>query len=735
MTTRDISVVRAAIDKIVKLLTNNTSITVTQQGAKAFVAYDPRTGAVKQVNIPKLPDNASDLIIAAAQGFLDHEVGHVLFTDQKTVVKAAKENKRVKNIHNLLEDVYVENKMIERFRGSVGNLEAVRKFHIEKIALPEITKAVSVGDIEKASSYAAALKFRAWGGQTAAIDFFAKHPEIDALTKPLEERFGAELIAKVSKLKSSEDAFAFAKKMDGKSAPAPKEEPPSSKGPSAGKPTPKGTPPEEDTVPADEEDCEPPIDEGTTHAETDDSGKERDEKSKSEEAGKDGGEDGDGATSKEGSDEDAEKDEGEATGESETPGSEPDPSMEASEPELHGDDDDEPPAEGEEGGDTDDGIGSEDDPFDDMDDTGEASGEDGTGASDDSGEKSETTGKHIDDSSEEADDDRDDGDDDLGRAFEEARDFDDEAARALTTIAVKEMKESEYRVFSTEWDKIVPAPLARNDSSITKMVDKTQHMIAGIQKQLERAMAAKDRKTWNPGLRRGRVAPGALFKTAVGDDRVFRQRYETRAKNTAVSLLVDCSGSMSWSGRIAIAGTAAYALSSTLERLRIRHEVIGFTTKKSNAMTSAMNAEGLGISYNRSQALYMPVFKSFDGRLDVEARSRIAHLTEHPDWLNENVDGECVQIAGHRLRTQRAERHILIVLSDGMPACPGGGGALNPHLKKTVKDLEGKGVEVVGIGIETDAVKSFYSRHIVLRDLEELPTTVVGQLTKLLLAP
>ena len=49
-------------------------------------------------------------------------------------------------------------------------------------------------DIEKASSYAAALKFRAWGGQTAAVDFFAKHPEIDALTKPLEERLGAELM-------------------------------------------------------------------------------------------------------------------------------------------------------------------------------------------------------------------------------------------------------------------------------------------------------------------------------------------------------------------------------------------------------------------------------------------------------------------------------------------------------------------------------------------------------------
>ena len=45
MTTRDISVVRAAIKKVVKLLTNNTSIKVTQRGAKAFVSYSARTGS------------------------------------------------------------------------------------------------------------------------------------------------------------------------------------------------------------------------------------------------------------------------------------------------------------------------------------------------------------------------------------------------------------------------------------------------------------------------------------------------------------------------------------------------------------------------------------------------------------------------------------------------------------------------------------------------------------------
>ena len=756
--TKDIAVIREAITKVVGLLTNQ-AITVTQRGAKAFVSYRPN-GSIASVNLPYIPDDASEEFIAAVQGFLDHEVGHVLYTDPKIVHKAAALGARVKNLANALEDVYIERRMTEAFRGSVGNLESVRRFHIEKMADPKIKAALAAGDTATAAGYAGLIQFRAWGGQQTAKDYLTANPAIAALNDEMAKRIGPELIAKIASISSSKESLNLAKAIKAKLDPVEPKKPEAPTKPKDGGD--KGDGEKDKSEKGEGEKGEGKGERDKTKSETDDSGKKRDEVSKTDETGEAGGD----VEGDEPADDAEESDEPKPEpSDKPEPGEDPDAGGEPTEepepePEAEPDDtergsgDGEPdegePDRGERDGESDEDLDDEsDDSLGDESGDGEgegeedgegeeggggdASGEEGEGAADEGGDKSSTTGSHLDESSDVAEV---GGEPDLGGTFEVDRDFDKEASEALTTAATSELRSSDYRVFSTDWDKVVPAQKSHNPAAVTAMADKTQHMIAGIQKTLERAMAAKDRKTWNPGLRRGRIAPGALFKTSVGDDRVFRQRYETRAKSTAVSLLVDCSGSMAYDDRIGKAGLAAYALSSTLERLKIAHEVIGFTTTAPRALKAAMEAEGLGLRYARNEALYMPVFKSFGERLNVDAKARIAALTEYPGWLSQNVDGECVQIAARRLKTQRAERHILIVLSDGSPACPGDGFAQEKHLRKVVKDLEEKGgVEVVGIGIETDTVRHFYSKSLTLNDIRELPTTVVGQLTKLLLAP
>jgi cobalamin biosynthesis protein CobT len=322
---------------------------------------------------------------------------------------------------------------------------------------------------------------------------------------------------------------------------------------------------------------------------------------------------------------------------------------------------------------------------------------------------------------------------DLSEAFEQPMDFDSDVAKQLSQNAKKELSHSQYRVFSTDWDTLKSAPLG-DHKAVEVMVKVTDHMVAGIQKSLERAMAAKARKTWSGGQRRGRINPGSLFRTAVGDDRVFRKRYETAAKNTAVTLLVDCSGSMSGE-RLALAAQAAYALSSTLERLKIKNEVLGFTTECCKEMALAISRESNAYDfYSRSSSIYMPLFKGFDERLTIDAKLRLAALTNKPMWLRENVDGESVQLAANRLRRQVAERHVLIVLSDGIPACEGTSAALSNHLKRVVSELPSQGVEVVGIGIQTTDVAMFYPRNLTLNNIESLPVTVVNELSRLLLA-
>ena len=270
----------------------------------------------------------------------------------------------------------------------------------------------------------------------------------------------------------------------------------------------------------------------------------------------------------------------------------------------------------------------------------------------------------------------------------------------------------------------------------------TEGTLGVMQKQLERAIAAKARKSWNPAQRRGRIAPGALFKSAVGDDRLFRQRFETQAKNTAFTLLVDNSGSMVYTNNLVVAAKAAYALSQVLERIKVVHEVLGFTTYESKEMTRAMADDLVGSvtpeDYARDEAIYMPIFKGFGERLSTQVKARFASMVGYSDFCRCNIDGESILLAAHRLKAQRAERHIMVVLSDGDPNCTPGGYAnvsqLRNHTREAVRKTQAAGIEVVGIGIRTTSVQTYYDKHIVLNDLAELPSTVMGQLTKMLLA-
>lgn len=757
MNSKQIQTIRDSLGKVVRMLTSR-SIKVTQRGMQAYVGYHLKTGAIVALNIPYLPDDASDEFVASIQGFVDHEVGHVLYSDSETLRKAHKLGSRVMSTANIIEDVYVERKMAEGFSGSVANLNELRGFFLNKMVLPKAREALKAGNAEAALSSMIMVAMRAWGGQTAAIDAMADNPELAALTDPIKKRLGEDIVNAIRKCNSSEECLSLAQRVVKALEPAPAPPAPPAPPPPAPAPTPEPT----DDEPEDEDDGDDePADEGSTSVEAD----EGDGHSETESEGTEAGTAGTGETDPHDETEspEAAEDEGDAPEEDLPPGDDGS-SGESSAPD-DGDDAGEDPDDGDDAGDepgdgisaVDDDAASEDLPTsgsgreDDSDDTDADpdTGDDERAAKDDTSPGGSTpSGDDDEDGAPDAgasgsDDaetpERDEADtEDMSAVMDDVKDFDEEVSKGLTERARAESVEADYLIFSTDWDKLEQAPDPRNPASAGKMVEETQAMIATMQKSLERAFAAQDKVMWSAGQRRGRINPGSLFKTATGDDRVFRKRYETQARNTALSLLIDCSGSMNWDDRIGTAGKAAFALSQTLERLRLRHEVLGFTTRTSSAMQEAMKSErdrlaGHGVRYGRNEAIYMPVFKGFDERLGPDQIGRIAHLTEGPDWLRENVDGESVQIAGTRLLQQRAERHVLIVLSDGSPACPPGSG-LNPHLKKVVKDLEASGVEVVGVGIQTSVVSHFYSRSVVLDDLDSLPTEVMGQLTRVLLS-
>ncbi|WP_374335297.1 hypothetical protein [Methyloversatilis sp.] len=323
--------------------------------------------------------------------------------------------------------------------------------------------------------------------------------------------------------------------------------------------------------------------------------------------------------------------------------------------------------------------------------------------------------------------------------FDSATNMDDAIETELTKRATKEIKESDYKVWSTDFDFIGPlSPKEINgsfkDSMVREMENEVDFMVGPMQKDIERIIAARSRAHWTPGHRSGHLNPSALARMAnFGDERVFRRRHVGETRDTAISLVVDCSGSMGMEGKIRVASRAAYGLSLVLERIKIPHEIIGFTTDGLLPEEAQREAIKLGIEWSRLNKLYIPVFKSFNQRLATEERKRMAALAG-ASFMESNIDGECVAVAAARLAQRKEKRKIMIVLSDGMPAGYANDEEIEYHLQKTIKDLPKQGIEVFGIGIKSKDVARFYPKYCVINEVDQLPTIVIGKMREMLFA-
>lgn len=278
---------------------------------------------------------------------------------------------------------------------------------------------------------------------------------------------------------------------------------------------------------------------------------------------------------------------------------------------------------------------------------------------------------------------------------------------------------------------------------LEKLNDKVLKMVGPTASKLERLLMSQARTSFEPGLRRGRLNASALHRLNTGDDRVFRRKIETKAKNTAVSQLCDFSGSMAHGypnmTRHQMAMIASYGVSMMLERCQIRNEVLTFTTEDMDHKTAKEMAAAearIGRRYSLQERLLHYQIKGFEERMSGNVRARFADMTysnKALHTLNQNCDAEALRTAITRLARRNEERKVLIVYSDGMPHFFGDYTRSEEVMKDLIRDAEKSGVEVIGVGIQTDDVREYYSKAVVLNKVEDLPKVVVGELSGLLL--
>lgn len=750
---------RDSVKRVVGLLSGK-NIPVAECGDTAYVRYNKK-GEPVMVNIPSIPDDANPALMNAIRGFLDHEVGHLLFTDEKVVKKMR--NTKAFGLWNALEDVYIERRMSEVFAGSRRNLLSTRNLMIDKYFNPHIKKAVEMCRGDQRELF---LKFflcpvlRAWDGQQTFVDFMEEHWRL--IDKPIAVLKEFSVDEAVRRMDSTEDcvkvAAAMAKilrEMTEKSeGPLPERESSAT----------KKSKPEKKTKP--EEDCsdEPAAGHDTeAHDE-----EERDRTPDDYSADNDGDENPDKLISKHipNDDEDindTESDTGDRDSGCEKVDDLPDGGETAvDEPAttLGSDAGEEVDDEGDYNPSADDSA--KDRPGSSSDDSEAVEDGEGEGKADKDGGKEKDEGDR--DTSDESDagfaphaDDM--SLDDVLKALENVdEEIGSSTEDALASAIKSELASaslSDYRPYNRSYDFLGPIDEAEGHIMRARKafgaipmyspVDRyrivpegrklfemkvEKHLSSSVSstlaKDLERAIASRNRVQFIPGQRRGRVHGASLYRLSMNDDRVFRRKEDHKAVNACVQQVIDLSGSMG-GRKIELALASAYTLADALDRIHVPNVITGFTTY-GNPDVATMSKRG----FSRFEALMLPIIKNWHEKANSpEIRARMGCVAETFPLLN-NVDGESIAQLASLFAGRMEDKKIMIVQSDGAP-CAAGDGFSN-HLRSVTNDIENTSdINLLAIGILTDAPRRYYKNYALVNKVEELGTSVVSELSRIIL--
>ncbi|HCE0174331.1 TPA: porphyrin biosynthesis protein [Klebsiella pneumoniae] len=742
---------RDSVKRVVGLLSGK-NIPVAECGDTAYVRYNKK-GEPVMVNIPSIPDDASPALMNAIRGFLDHEVGHLLFTDEKVVKKMR--NTKAFGLWNALEDVYIERRMSEVFTGSRRNLLSTRNLMIDKYFNPHIKKAVAMCRGDQRELF---LKFflcpvlRAWDGQPTFADFMEEHWHL--IDKPIAvlKEFGVD--EAVRRMDSTEDCVKVAAAM----AKILREmtEMPEGPLPERESSVTKKTEPEEDSSdePAAGDDTEVCDEEGLDSTPDEFSSDDEDDEKSDKSISKYIPNRYDLINDTENKPEDGDlghENVDDLPDSEETTADDPVTSLGSDVGEEVDDEGDYSPS-------TDDG----------SEDRHGSSSDDSEAVEDGEGKADKDGGKEKDEGDLDTSDESDAGfaphadDMSLDDALKALENVDEEIGSSTEDALASAIKSelasaslSDYRPYNRSYDFLGPIDEAEEHISRARKafgaipmyspVDRyrivpegrklfemkvERHLSSSVSstlaKDLERAIASRNRVQFIPGQRRGRVHGASLYRLSMNDDRVFRRKEDHKAVNACVQQVIDLSGSMG-GRKIELALASAYTLADALDRIHVPNVITGFTTY-GNPDVATMSKRG----FSRFEALMLPIIKNWHEKANSpEIRARMGCVAETFPLLN-NVDGESIAQLASLFAGRMEDKKIMIVQSDGAP-CAAGDGFSN-HLRSVTNDIENTSdINLLAIGILTDAPRRYYKNYALVNKVEELGTSVVSELSRIIL--
>lgn len=198
----------------------------------------------------------------------------------------------------------------------------------------------------------------------------------------------------------------------------------------------------------------------------------------------------------------------------------------------------------------------------------------------------------------------------------------------------------------------------------------------------------------NSGKKVGKLDRKNLYKYKTSKDIFYDNTYKVKESDLAFGIILDVSGSMRGSG-IENGRITMIILHETLKALNINHSIITHTTHGGNHTCEI----------KRYQA-----FKE-DATFSTRKNYALAGITAESG----NCDSAALYYMEKALSRVRNKDKICIMFSDGQPT-----ECTSTELKDQIHNMERKGIKVIGVGIDFESIKHYYTDNANGRNLKEM---------------
>lgn len=272
-----------------------------------------------------------------------------------------------------------------------------------------------------------------------------------------------------------------------------------------------------------------------------------------------------------------------------------------------------------------------------------------------------------------------------------------------------------YDVFTEAYDQtldiaqiVLPHSQVRTRADLDALVGEHRPLGAYLRRSALALYPEPRDEAWESEQEQGYLDPRLLTGLVTGssDGRIFRRTTPQMRPGGAVTVLVDCSGSMK--GVMPQVAVLVDLLVRALDTAGVATEVLGYTTGAWSGGRPYREwlASGRPPHPGRLNESLNLVFKDAATSWR-RARGRISGLLWTPTF-REGIDGEALEWAYDRLRGIDADRRSLLLICDGSPmdgatALTNDEDYLDRHLLEVVDAIEADpAVDLAGLGIGHD---------------------------------